>query len=194
MGKSCDRKRSHGKKCKCKKCVVKYKEIRCIKTKKEKCKYDINIQCNKNFGRCDSDSGVWNAGVIYPAGSAMVNSPTNLGNYIVVDGVVHATAAFSTDGSGRPMKTDFDRALITLPVPAANNGNFQGVILHVAAVPEGGKTVITRSRLGFLESTLAQIKPNGTLIATNEDIPPTTRLCYQAWLKVTYNCAKSCYC
>ena len=38
MVKPCDRKRKrhHGKRCKCKKCVVKYREIRIVKTKTTK--------------------------------------------------------------------------------------------------------------------------------------------------------------
>lgn len=193
MGKTCERKYGHGKKCKCKKCVVKYREIKCVKSKTERCKYDINVQCKKNASRCDSDSGVWNAGLVYPSGSAFINSPNNLGNYIVVDGSVHATAAFATDATGRPVKTDFAGALLTLPVPAAPSGNFQGVILHVGAVPDGGKNNIIRSRLEMKESTLARIKPNASLLATNEDIAPTVRMCYQVWIKVTYD-ADPCQC
>lgn len=192
MGRSCERKCTRDKRCKCKKCVVKYKEVKCVKTKTKKHKYDIDIKCNKCFNRCDSDAGIWNAGLVYPAGSAFVNSPKNLGNYVVVDGKVQATAAFATDASGRPVKTDFSRARLTLPVPAANNGNFKGVILHVGAVPDGGKTNIIRSRLKYSESTVATIGPNDTLIATNEDIAPTVRLCYQVWIKVTYDCEKTC--
>jgi len=187
MGKTCASKYKHGKRCKCKKCVVKYKEIKCIKSKTDRFKYDINVQCQKNRSRSESDSGVWNAGLTYPAGSSFVNSPTNLGNYIVVDGVVHATAAFATDGSGRPVKTDFAGALLTLPVPADQSGNLEGVILHVGAVPDGGKTNIIRSRVEKADSTLGRIHPNRSLIATNEDIAPSVRVCYQVWIKVTYN-------
>ena len=196
MGKpstSCKRKRHHGKRCKCKKCVVKYREIRCVKTKTTKQKYDINIRCNRKSNKTVSDVGEWNAGLVYPAGSGFVNAPNNKGRYVIVNGQVHATTALANDGPGRAVKTDFSGAALSLPVPAADNGNFNGVILHVSAVPDGGKTLIARSRLKFSSQNVAQIGSNATLIATNEDLPPPVRPCYQVWIKVSYDVAP-CFC
>jgi len=185
-------KKKHGKGCKCKKCKVEYRHIKCVKEKTFKKKYDIKVSCDKCKTRCDADSGVWNAGVIPPAGSGFVNSPTNSGRYNVVDGVVHATTAYAVDGPQRVVKTDFSRAAVTLPIPASSSGNFKGVILWVTQIPDGGKTTIIRTRLRLRESTIAEIKPNDILIATNEDIPPVVRSCYQVWIKVTYDCESCC--
>lgn len=191
MGKSC--KRKHDCKCKCKKCIVEYRHIKCVKSETKKRKYDVRISCNKCRDKCEADTGEWNASLVYPAGSGFVNSPDNKSRFNVVNGVVHATAAFATDGPGRAVPTDFACALLALPVPAVQDGSFKGVILHVSAVLDGGKTVIVRSRLKLQDTTIAAIKSNDTLIATNTDIAPPVRLCYQVWIKVTYNC-KSCCC
>ncbi len=195
MVKPCDRKRKrhHGKRCKCKKCVVKYREIRIVKTKTTKQKYDINIRCNRKSNKAFSDVGEWNAGLVYPAGSAFVNIPNNRGRYVIVLGKVHATTALTTAGPGRPVPTDFSGAALSLPIPAANNGTLSGVILHVSAVADGGKTVITRSRLKFSSQDVAQIGTNATLIATNDAIAPVVRPSYQVWIKVSYDVAP-CFC
>jgi len=181
-------KRKHGKGCKCKKCIVEYRHIKCVKEKTCKKKYDIKVKCDKSRARCDADAGVWNASLIPPAGSGFVNSPLNFGRYNVVDGVVHATTAYAVDGPARAVKTDFSRAALTLPVPAASGGSFEGVVLWVTQVPDGGKSTIIRTRLRLRESTIAEIKANDVLIATNEDIAPTIRSCFQVWIKVTYTC------
>jgi len=190
MGKSC--KRKHDRKCKCKKCIVEYRHIKCVKSETKKQKYDVRISCNKCRDKCESDTGEWNAALIYPAGSGFVNIPNNKGRYSTVNGVVHATAAVATDGPGRAVPTDFARAILSLPVPAAQDGSFKGVILHVSAIPDGGKTVIVRSRLKLRDTTIAEIKSNDTIIATNSDIAPAVRPCYQVWIKVTYNCSGTC--
>ena len=179
----------HRKGCKSKKCTTEYRHVKCIKEKTTKRKYDIKVRCDKSKTRCDSDAGVWNAALIPPAGSGFVNSPSiTFGRYSVVDGTVHATTAYAVDGPARAVKTDFSRAALTLPVPAATSGSFTGVILWVTQVPDGGKSTIIRTRLRLRESTIAEIKPNDILIATNEDKPPTVRNCYQVWIKVTYDC------
>jgi len=182
----------HKKNCKCKKCVVKYRKVKCVYQKDKKCKYDINISCDKNRNICDADTGLWNATLIHPAGSAVVNSPCNLGRYNVVNGTVHAVAAFALDLSGRMVKTDFARAILTLPVPAANNSNFKGVIVYVVAVGENHKNSIAVGRFEYQEATVARIKSDSVVIATNEDIAPTVRPCAQVWIKMTYDCTSCC--
>jgi hypothetical protein len=138
------------------------------------------------------DTGTWNAKMIYPAGSGFVNSPDNIGRYNIVHGTVHATAAFATDGPGRPVKTDFARAILTLPIPASNKCPLKGVVLHVADVQDGGKSTITVGRFTYQSSTIAQISADSVQIFTNDDLVPSIRPCYQVWIKLTYT-ADECY-
>jgi hypothetical protein len=145
------------------------------------------VRCDRNQHFTEADTGVWNATLVHPEGSAFVNSPTNFGRYNIVDGRVHAVAAFSLDGAGRPVKTDFAGAVLALPVPAANNSSFSGTIIYVSSVPDGGKENGVVGRFEFQEETVARIRPNSVQIATNEDIAPTVRPCYHVWIKMTYN-------
>lgn len=178
--------------CRCKKCVVKYRKVKCIHTKDKKCKFDIAVSCNKCRNPCDADTGLWNATLVHPAGSGFVNSPTNAGRYNVVNGQVQAVAAFALDGPGRAVKTDFSGAVLALPIPAANTANFKGTIIYVTDIPDGGKKTIIVGRFEFQEETVARIRPQSVVIATNEDVAPTVRPCYQVWIKMNYDCGSCC--
>lgn len=182
----------HKKDCKCKKCVVKYRQVKCVYKKDQKCKYDISVSCNKNRNFCDADTGPWNATLIHPAGSAVVNSPYNLGRYNIFNGTVHAVAAFALDLSGRPVKTDFALTIMTLPVPAANTSTFKGTIVYVIDVDGLGKKNIIVGRFEYQEATVARIKSNSVVMATNDAVPPSVRPCAQVWIKMTYDCSPSC--
>lgn len=185
----------HKDTCSCKRCVTKCRKITCVNEKTRKYKYDIGIQSNPFRGNKDTDTGAWNAKVIYPAGSAFVNSPNNVGRYNVVDGVVHATAAFATDGPGRLVKTDLAGGIIALPVPAerssSSNASF-GTIIHVYDVQDGGKSAIAVGRVEYQSDTIARIRSSDLAIATNENQVPNVRPCYSVYLKLTYQASK-CY-
>jgi len=179
-------------KCKRKKRYSKKRHVQCHSSKDKKCKYDITVKCDRNKHYTDADTGVWNASLVHPAGSGFVNSPKNFGRYNIVNGRVHAVAAFALDGAGRPVKTDFAGAVLALPVPAANNANFSGTIIYVSSVADGGKQNGVVGRFEFQEETVARIRPNSVQIATNTDIAPTVRPCYHVWIKMTYDTHVRC--
>jgi len=79
-----------------------------------------------------------------------------------------------------------------LPIPAANTSNFKGTAIFVTAIPDGGKKNIAITRFEFQESTVARIRSENVILATNDDIAPTVRPCYQVWIKMSYDCSTSC--
>jgi hypothetical protein len=182
----------HKDSCSCKTCVTKCRKITCVKDETKRHKYNIGIRSDQCTVRTDADTGTWNAKVIYPAGSAFVNSPNNIGRYNIVDGVVHATSSFATDGPGRLVKTDLANAIVALPVPASRKGPFNGTIIHVYAVQDGGKTTIAVGRIEYQSDTVARIRSSDLALATNEDQVPNVRPCYAVYVKLTYQVSE-CY-
>jgi hypothetical protein len=202
MGHERDGHRKKCRDCEGKGCPTKYRRVRKVREGDKKCRVDIRLETNPCRDLCKADTGLWNAGLYFPSGSGFINSPTNAGRYNIVDGVVQGVTAFVIDGPGRPVASDFQRAILTLPVPGRepaidleDNERFIGTILFVSAVGDGGRKVIIRGNLEFQEPTIARIAPEGLVIAAN-NVAPTVRPCYQVWIHIKYECAphqKTCH-